>query len=256
MPVSTSDNVYWDRYTHAMLLSIYFKRVPLSLSNWNAYKGISNTLGRRLGLQKDFSESDALEYFILHQINNDFNIPNDLDIIALRVTNSISPNFLTDDSKKSNLLTTKQNSYLLNNLKIVMRVRSHGTQKVWGDNDIIVCLKQQNQIHNYCIISCKTSLRERVYQSIFWATHSRLEGVGKHVFLTLDKGRSGSASSEIGNRDQNSGDASKPRNALESTMDRVYVFRNSNEVNRSKVIKDVGYLEKDLIRWGYDFLGK
>jgi hypothetical protein len=38
-------------------------------------------------------------------------------------------------------------------------------------------------------------------------------------------------------------------------MDKVYVFRNRHEVNRSEVIKGIDYLERDLIRWGDEFLG-
>jgi hypothetical protein len=254
LPLSVSDNDYWDRYTHALILSIFFRRVAKSLDNWNSYRKISKTLGQQLGLRKGFNESTILELFILHTINHDFNLPRKFNIIALRANNNVSPQFLTDDSNKKNKLTKKENVYLLNNLRIIMRVRGYGTQEVWGDNDIIVCIRESKKIHNFCIISCKTSLRERVYQSIFWATHSRIEGVGKHVFLTLDKGHCGN--SEIGSRNQNTGTAKKSRNALESTMDRVYVFRNRHEVNRSEVIKGIDYLEKDLIRWGDEFLGK
>ena len=133
-----------------------------------------------------------------------------------------------------------------------MKLRGQPQKTVWGDNDIIVTLTHNGIIQQFCIISCKTSLRERVYQSIFWSMHSRIEGVGKHVFITIDKGASGN--SEIGNRalDNN---AKKSRDVLESTMDRVYVLRNNIEVNRSQVIKDLIFLQKDLIKWAEDLAG-
>lgn len=133
-----------------------------------------------------------------------------------------------------------------------MKLRGKPRKEIWGDNDVIVVLRHNNILQQFCIISCKTSLRERVYQSIFWATHSRIEGIGKHVFVTIDKGASGN--SEIGNRAANN-DARKSRDVLESTMDRVYVLRNSTEVNRSQVIKDFAYLQTDLIRWSEDIVG-
>jgi len=253
IPISTLNNNYWDNYTHAILLSIYFKQVIKTLENWNSYRDNSITLGHKLGLRKSFNESIVLELFVLHMINNDFDLRRNHNIIALRASSVVSPKYLTDDSNDPKLLSKEENDYLLNNLRIIMRVRGFGTQKIWGDNDIIVCIRKSNKIHNYCIISCKVSLRERVYQSIFWATHSRIEGVGKHVFITLDKGASGN--SEIGSRDQTTGNARKTRNALESTMDRVYVFRNRRDVNRSEVIKGIDYLERDLARWGKEFLG-
>ena len=49
--------------------------------------------------------------------------------------------------------------------------------------------------------------------------------------------------------------AKKSRDVLESTMDRVYVLRNNIEVNRSQVIKDLIFLQKDLINWAEDLAG-
>jgi hypothetical protein len=133
-----------------------------------------------------------------------------------------------------------------------MKLRGQPQKSVWGDNDIIVTLTHNSTIQQYCIISCKTSLRERVYQSIFWSMHSRMEGIGKHVFVTTDKGASGN--SEIGSRNSDNM-AKKSRDVLESTMDRVYVLRNREEVNRSQVIKDFSFLQKDLINWAEDIAG-
>ena len=82
--------------------------------------------------------------------------------------------------------------------------------------------------------------------------HSRMEGVGKHVFVTTDKG-DGSGNSEIGSRTLNK--AKKSRDVLESTMDRVYVLRNSTDVNRSQVVKDFSFLQRDLMNWAKDIAG-
>lgn len=38
-------------------------------------------------------------------------------------------------------------------------------------------------------------------------------------------------------------------------MDRAYVFRSSNEVNRSQNIKDFKFLETDLTNWARDIAG-
>lgn len=115
------------------------------LDNWNSYRNISNALGQLLGLKKDFNESTILELFVLHTINHDFELPIRVNIIALKANNNVSPNYLTDNSNKSNMLTNEENDYLLNNLKIIMRVRGYETQEVWGDNDIIVCIREQKK---------------------------------------------------------------------------------------------------------------
>ncbi len=246
-------DTYWNSYIHAAFLSSYLEIVGYDLINWNNYVQNSSSIKAAIGLSSNFTESDILEYFVMHSINKVFKYPsNGIVITALRSNDNRSPSYLTDDSNTPTILNPAENKLLIENLKIVMKLRGLPRKEIWGDNDIIVVLRHKGVLQQFCIISCKTSLRERVYQSIFWATHSRLEGIGKHVFITIDKGASGT--SEIGNRAANN-NAKKTRDVLESTMDRVYVLRNSNEVNRSQVIKDFSYLENDLIRWSEDIVG-
>lgn len=246
-------NSHWRNYVHASLISLYLELKSYDLDKWNEYISRKDLISRVFNYTSS-GEDKILELFVLHSINHVFDFEDSgFEILALKANNSSNPSFLSDDSNNINLLTPNENLRLLNNLKIAMKIRGMSKKEIWGDNDIIVTLKSDGQIQQYCIISCKVSLRERVYQSVFWSMHSRLEGIGKHVFVTLDKGNSGS--SEIGNREDNN-DARKSRDVLESTMDRVYVLRNQNEVNRSQVIKDFSWLKNDLILWANEITGE
>ena len=247
----SSLNPYWNNYFHSVLIAAFFDSTQISLERWNDYFNNSTRITQILNLSYP-NEGEVLELFVMHSINHAFSFNSNLNIKALKANNSRNPTYLTDDSNNPNLLTAAENERIIDNLKVVMKLRGLPTKKIWGDNDIIVVLKHNNINQQFCIISCKTSLRERVYQSIFWATHSRLEGTGKHVFVTTDKGASGN--SEIGNRDANN-NAKKSRDVLESTMDRVYVLRNNNEVERAQVIKDFLHLNLDLDRWASDIAG-
>jgi hypothetical protein len=247
-----SDQAHWNNYLHASLISAYMQLTSFDLVNWQKYISESVNLSTLLGCRNP-NEGQVLELFVIHSINKVFVFgTNNLNIHAYRANDSSNPTFLSDDGHNPNVLSAQDNSRIIENLKVVMKLRGQPQKAVWGDNDIIVTLTQNSTIQQFCIISCKTSLRERVYQSIFWSMHSRMEGVGKHVFITTDKGASGN--SEIGNRTVNNS-AKKSRDVLESTMDRVYVLRNSNEVNRSQVIKDFTFLQKDLINWSNDIAG-
>lgn len=250
-----SNETYWSNYTHAALSSCLMQNVGYDLTHWNEYVSkTSKIVSNLLGINNISQEGKILELFVLHNINYVFDFEkNDLGIRALVANNDRSPNYLTDDTNNPYLLTASENSKIIGNIKTVMKIRGHKKKEIWGDNDIIVILNKNGVKQQYCIISCKTSLRERVYQSVFWSLHSRLQGVGRHVFVTADKGASGK--SEIGHRG-NDNVAHKSRDVLESTMDRVYVLRNSNEVNRSQVIKDFSYLEKDLLNWAQDIAGQ
>lgn len=243
---------YWRNYLHATLISSYMIKNGYNLDNWNQYFSEINSINRILGVSFP-QESDVLELFVVHSINNVFTFDgNPLNIKAYRANSNNNPEHLVDDSNERGCLIDVEHQFLLENLKVVMKLRGIGAKRIWGDNDVIVTFRHNTRIQQYCIISCKTSLRERVYQSIFWSMHSRLESIGKHVFLTTDKGNNGQ--SEIGIRDV-TGSARKTRDVLESTMDRVYVLRNSDQVTRSQVIKDFEYLEVDLKRWAADIAG-
>lgn len=252
-------------YLYASIMSLFLERNGYDLKHWdyfftevyvdlikNGFPTLTKELPKKI--ENTSGQSRILELFVGHSINRVFNL-NKNNIFAL-YADSKKPTTLFDDTGKpffpAEFSDTEQK--ILKKIKITMKIRGSEEKKVWGDNDVVVITYPEDikEAEAFCLISCKTSSRERAYQSIFWATHSRIEGIGKHIFVTLDKGDS-NGNSEIGNR---SDDASrKLRNALESTMERVYVFRNSKEVERSAVIKDFDYLKKDLLRWKDDFLG-
>lgn len=243
---------HWKNYLHASLISLFLEIRGYDLLNWNEYISKREAISRIFGFTRS-AEDKILELFVLHSINHVFDFgENVFQIRALRANSNSNPKLLTDDSNNPSLLSREENKKLLDNLKVAMKVRGMPKKEVWGDNDVIVTLRFNSQIQQFCIVSCKVSLRERVYQSVFWSMHSRLEGIGKHVFVTTDKGNKGN--SEIGNRALDN-DAKKSRDVLESTMDRVYVLRNEMEVNRSLVIKDFAWLRKDLLIWANEVTG-
>ena len=247
-----NSNPHWRVYIHSALVSLYLELKGYDLVYWNEYFSRIDRISHSFVFNSP-REGDILETFVLHSVNKVFDFEGDeYEIVALKANNSKSPIYLTDDSHNPTLLTIQDNQRLIGNLKIVMRIRGVPRKEIWGDNDVIIVLKFQGVIQQYCIVSCKTSLRERVYQSVFWSMHSRLEGIGKHVFFTLDKGQSGNT--EIGSRNINNS-AKKSRDVLESTMDRVYVLRTQSEVSRSQVIKDFSHFRIDLLDWAKEVTG-
>lgn len=246
------DSSHWRNYIHAALISLYLELTTYDLIQWNEYISKKKIISTIFNFSKS-GEDKIFELFVLHSINKVFDFEgSSFDILALKSNNNSNPKYLTDDSNENDVLKSEDNLKLLSNLKITMKVRGMPKKEIWGDNDIIVTLKNNGNIQQFCIISCKTSLRERVYQSVFWSMHSRLEGIGKHIFITIDKGNR--EYSEIGNRKADNS-AKKTRDVLESTMDRVYVLRNKTEVNRSQIIKDFSWLKNDLIIWANEITG-
>lgn len=241
------------RYLHAVLLSVFFELTEYSLHNWNQYFTHFKEISKILKVKKTGTEGNILELLVLHTINQVFNSNSNKRKVRAFIPNSDSnPTHLLDDSFSPNILNSEDNKRLINNLTVKMKIRGEKSEEVWGDNDVVVCVEDESSIQQFCIISCKLSLRERVYQSLFWSLHSRLEGTGRHVFITVDKGNKGI--SEIGSRVPGK-NVRKTRNVLESTMDRVYVFRGQDEVSRSPVIKDFEDLKWDLKNWSKDFTG-
>lgn len=248
----SSDSPHWRNYIHATLISLYLELTAYDLKQWKEYISKNENISDIFNFSNS-SEDKIFELFVLHSINKVFDFEDSsFDILALKSNNNSNPKYLTDDSNKRDVLKSEENLKILSNLKITMKVRGMPKKEIWGDNDIIVTLNNNGNIQQFCIISCKTSLRERVYQSVFWSMHSRLEGIGKHIFITIDKGNKGNT--EIGSR-KTDNSAKKTRDVLESTMDRVYVLRNKAEVNRSQVIKDFSWLKSDLIIWANEITG-
>lgn len=246
-------NSHWRNYLHASMLSLYLEMKGYDLEFWNEYTENRTSISNLFGFDSS-AEDKILELLVLHSINHVFDLgDNEYGIVALKANNSSKPTFLTDDSNQRNFLTVPENQRLLENLKIAMKIRGVPKKEIWGDNDVIVVLKHKGIIQQFCIISCKLSLRERVYQSVFWSMHSRMESIGRHVFVTIDKGTKGSKT-EIGHRESDNS-ARKTRDVLESTMDRVYVLRKDAEVGRSQVIKDFLHMQNDLQLWAQEFTG-
>lgn len=250
----SGNKTYMKNYINTILVAAYMEREGYTLNSWDAYVNYVHPFILKNKPYNSscsvFNEGITLELFLQHTINHVFRLRN---IIALKANNDSAPTALLDDYLEE-ILPPETSSRILEKTRIAMKIRGQDQKKVWGDNDILVIAYPDtiDRAEAICIISSKTSLRERIYQSIFWATHSRIEGIAKHTFATLDKGSSGK--SEIGNRDSD-GNARKTRDVLESTMDRVYVFRSSQEVERSYVIKDFEYLKVDLERWREDYFG-
>lgn len=115
---------------------------------------------------------------------------------------------------------------------------------VWPDNDIIVTGEDiSGNRRAFCIISCKTSLRERPLESCFWAIATRDTGI-KAVFATSD------LDAELGN----CGDThNKMRQLLESYFDRTYSTSPATDICRQVV--PFNQIVNDLRRWHADLLG-
>lgn len=189
---------------------------------------------------------DLLEICIVIIVNQIFSLE---DIFAYRP--SQNPRNLEAFGNDVPKLSDEISDKIIEKIYTSFKISGLAEKKIWGDNDILL-ISHKELVDCICILSCKSSLRERAFQSSFWSIRSRLEGKNKHAFCTLDFGNNDK--SEIGNRD-NDNNAKKNRDVLESVMDRVYVFRNEKEVKRSASIKNIKYLEKDLIRWEEDFWG-
>lgn len=254
LPELSEVNPYIRCYFHACLIVLYMQKEGFYLKTWEDYinrvfpdfkEYLNSELNKKYAGLKKGSDGKILEVCILHIVNELFNINN---VIALQSNNNSDPDKLYDEFKEEQLPEEAANK-ILEKLKITVKVRGKEPKKVWGDNDIIVVgypNKKKSAAEAICIISSKTSLRERVYQTIFWATHSRLEGIAKHVFLTIDRGTSS------GNTEMGAG--TKKRSVVESALDRVYVLR--KEVEKSYVVKKLDYLKLDLIRWKEECFGE
>lgn len=243
-----SDARYVENYFITILISFYMEKNNYDLKKWNEYvEKVHEKIITNYQFKIKLSEGELLEILVLHNINKVFKIPK---VAALRANSSNNPTSLLDDCKET-LFSDEKNKIAISKLKTTVKLRGEEEEKIWGDNDILIWAWTDDIEKGdiITIISCKTSLRERVYQSLFWAFHTRVEGYTKHSFITLDKGASGK--SEIGTKNK----PLKGRLAIESVMDRVYVFRDSNEAERSYIIKDFEYLKTDIDRWYKDFFG-
>lgn len=113
---------------------------------------------------------------------------------------------------------------------------------VWPDNDLIVVgTAASGHTRAFCIVSCKTSLRERAIESCFWAVATRDIGI-RAAFAT------GDLDGELGTCLK----PTKSRQLLESYFDRVYSTSPATQLCTQVVGAD--HLPEDLDRWGIDLL--
>lgn len=103
---------------------------------------------------------------------------------------------------------------------------------------------ERQALRVFAIVSCKTSLRERYLQSLFWAVASLLSLHVRTAFVTLDRGRQGR--SELGTCEE----PSKQRKLCEAYFDRVYSFRRDTAL--CEMVRPAEDLVMDLRLWKKD----
>jgi hypothetical protein len=108
---------------------------------------------------------------------------------------------------------------------------------VWPDNDIILVTEESTQHWRaFGIVSCKTSLRERMFESAFWTLATRDTGL-RSLFVTAD------LDNELGI----CGGKIKSRQIIETYFDRAY---SSNPLTQScRQVKPLKEIVDDLTRW-------
>jgi hypothetical protein len=111
---------------------------------------------------------------------------------------------------------------------------------VWPDNDIIlVTLTTSSEWRAVGIISCKTSLRERVFESAFWTLATRDTGL-----------RSGFVTADLDDELAECGGSGKNRQIVETYFDRAY---STNPATRfCPQVRPFSEACSDLLRWQRD----
>ena len=118
-------------------------------------------------------------------------------------------------------------------------VLKYGKYSILPDSDIVIYNPQTAEVK--AIISCKSSVRERFAQSLYWkvklSTNERTKNI-KMYFVTLDKeynqNRTGFKKPSLDI--QGNSEPTKPRILLEYEMDGVYVTRDmKNESDKVKM---------------------
>jgi len=110
--------------------------------------------------------------------------------------------------------------------------------RVWPDSDLIAfCRLRSGELRAIAVVSCKTSLRERYAQALFWCLAIRVGVPIKSVFVTLN-GKKQLATCE---------NPSKPRKLLEAYFDGAYVI--NEETAFCTAIRPFDDLPDHLIRW-------
>lgn len=111
---------------------------------------------------------------------------------------------------------------------------------VWPDNDIILVTRTQGgEWRAVGILSCKTSLRERVFESAFWTLATRDTGL-----------RSGFVTADLDDELAECGGTGKNRQIVETYFDRAY---STNPATRfCPQVRPFSEAATDLLRWQKD----
>lgn len=115
---------------------------------------------------------------------------------------------------------------------------------VWPDNDIVLVTKTTNhEWRAVGIISCKTSLRERVFESAFWTLATRDTGL-----------RSGFVTADLDDELAECGGNGKNRQIIETYFDRAY---STNPATRfCPQVRPFSDAPADLLRWQRDVVAQ
>jgi hypothetical protein len=111
---------------------------------------------------------------------------------------------------------------------------------VWPDNDIILLTRDQHSVWRAVgILSCKTSLRERTFESAFWTLATRDTGL-----------RSGFVTADLDNELGQCGGTGKTRQIAETYFDRTY-STNPGTAWCSQV-RPFAEIGEEMLRWQSD----
>ncbi|MFC2161626.1 BsaWI family type II restriction enzyme [Acidobacteriota bacterium] len=104
--------------------------------------------------------------------------------------------------------------------------------EISSEPDIVIYKNERPKV----LVSCKSSLRDRINMDLFWSEMYRQQGL---IFTVV----SGETSKEIGSCEN----PKKPRQLAESIYDRLYIV--NGDIDYCEVIRPFSDLEIDLRRW-------
>jgi len=121
------------------------------------------------------------------------------------------------------------------------RICTQDSVGVWPDNDLVaLCRRGDGVLQAIAVLSCKTSLRERIMQALFWSLAIKVGIPVKSAFVTLD------ADNELATCEH----PSKARRLVEAYFDGTYVLNEST--GTCQAVRPFDDLPRDLVRWRDD----
>lgn len=110
---------------------------------------------------------------------------------------------------------------------------------------VALALQDDNPYRVVAVYSCKTSLRERFQQDLFWADRLRSRGI-RFGFITLDQDGDFEEVIQDGEIEK----ASKSAKMAMALYDRVYLFYEEGQIRHfSHILRPVDHLLIDLKKW-------